>query len=188
MGFADAPHDLLFLFVPHRHDDVQESVATLYGDRAHNIIHLDEYVIDLDVLERIQEEVRVERSGHFFAVILDGHALTSFADVAVRLEKHAVRLEGEGDFRGTAFRESHADEFERIDHAFAGDGHGLLEGGRNDLAVVRIVALDELGRDHGCTDLEHDLVFGDVDRHFTFLFQEALQFICSFLRNDDVAL
>ena len=55
--FADAPHDLLFLFVPHRHDDVQEAVAAFDRDRTHDIIHFDEHVVDLDMLERIQEEV-----------------------------------------------------------------------------------------------------------------------------------
>ena len=185
--FADAPHDLLFLFVPHRHDNVQEAIAAFDRDRAHDVVHLDEHVVHLDVLERIQEEVRVERSGHLLAVVLDGHAFAAFADVAVRFEEHAVGLEREGDFRRTAFREGHADEFERINNAFAGNGHGLLEGSRDDLTVIRIVAFDELGGNHGGADYEHNLVFGDIDRDFAFLFEEAFQFIRRLLGDDDVA-
>ena len=112
---------MLFLFVPHRHDDVQEAIAAFDGNRAQDVIHLDEHVDDLNMLEGIQEEVRVERSGHLLAVVLDGHAFASFADVAVRFEEHVVRFERKRHFRRTAFREGYTDEFERINHTFAGN-------------------------------------------------------------------
>ena len=48
------------LFVPHRHDDIEEAVATFDGNRTHDIIDFDEHVVDLKVLERVKEEVRIE--------------------------------------------------------------------------------------------------------------------------------
>ena len=52
--------NLLFLLVSHGHDNVQETVAAFDGDRAHDVIDLDEHVVGLNVLERIEEEIRIE--------------------------------------------------------------------------------------------------------------------------------
>ena len=64
----------------------------------------------------------------------------------------------------------------------------LLGFAGDDLAVVRVVALDEFGNKPGAVEFERDEVFGAGNLDFAVLTEQALQFRNGLGRQDKIAL
>jgi hypothetical protein len=74
-----------------------------------------------------------------------------------------------------------------VEKGLALDGDAFLGLARNNLPVVRIVALDELGNQLRAVQLKRHEVFADSDLHFLLLAEQALELGHGFCRNDEIA-
>ena len=145
-------------------------------------------LVRVEVAERIHHVFGIEGDGDFRTSILDRDCLARLANLG-RLGDDRQDVVGEGQRSGVRLvRGDDGDATESGKEFLARNDHALVEVGRDDLAVVRVGAVDELGAEHGVAKLEDRLGLLGKDAEISLVAQDMHELGHALGGQDDVAL
>ena len=140
-------------------------------------------------VERAQrglKELGVERDLHRWALIDDVHRLLSFTDIR-RVGCHFDAVFAEDELhRICLVRREQRNAANGFEQRLARDHHAFVAVAWNHLAVVGVVAVDELAAKQSVADRKRDLVVIELQDQVTVVAEQALQLLNRFRGDDNI--